>query len=135
MHSEHHHGESFSDRLSAFLLVAYANDTDIEGRWSLPDEDPITPDITATITQREETATASDDDDSASSVCKRNDSPQFATELRTFLLREYGDGTDIDGTWSIAFARESVPSWTVEIVLSKCNIPCDSEVDTALGHD
>lgn len=132
MHIDHHHDDSFSDRLSTFLLVAYANGTDVEGEWSLPDEDPITPDITATVTRRRETTTASN---GASSVWKRNDSPQFATELRTFLLREYGDGTDIDGTWSIAFARESVPSWTVEIVLSECTIPCDSEVDTSHGHD
>lgn len=132
MLNEHHQGDSFSDRLSAFLLVAYANGTDVEGKWSLPDEDPITPDITATVTRREETTTASN---GASSVCKRNDSPQFATQLRTFLLREYGDGTGIDGTWTIAFARKSVPSWTVEIVLSECDIPCDSEIDTPLEHD
>lgn len=135
MRSEHPHGDSFPDRLSAFLLVAYANGTDVKGRWSLPDEDPITPDITVTVTRRGETATASDGNDGTSTACNRDDSSQFATRLRTFLLREYGDGTSIDGTWTVAFARESVPTWTVKIVLSGCDIPLGSGCDIPLEHD
>jgi hypothetical protein len=135
MRSEHHHGDSFSDRLSAFLLVAYANGTNVEGQWSLPDEDPIMPDITVTVARNEENTIAPNGKDGASSACKRNDSPQFATQLETFLLCEYGDGTDISGMWTVVFARERIPSWTVEITLSECDIPLDSEAGTPVEHD
>ncbi|MFU8867564.1 hypothetical protein [Natronococcus sp.] len=114
--------------------MAYANDTDVEGRWSFHDENPLTPDITVTVTRRGETTTAFDGDDGASSAYERTDSSQFAARFRTFLLREYGDGTGIDGTWTIVFERGSVPSWTVEIVLSECDVPLDSEVDTPSKH-
>lgn len=106
-------GETFRRDLGRLLLLAYASGEDVEGEWHLMDTDRMVPDVTVAVTRL----------DSGPSVPAFGEAATFApagpsgfkTRLQRFVLERFADGTDIEGTWEISFARESVPTWEVTV--------------------
>ncbi|WP_129117040.1 hypothetical protein [Halegenticoccus tardaugens] len=98
--------DGFEARLRRFVLCAFADGVDVEGEWHLPYDDPVTPDLTVVITQVEPPRIGGQE-----SV----DDDGFGEELQRFLLREYGEETDIEGTWKLRFAADAVPGWDVTV--------------------
>lgn len=101
--------ETFEDRLARFLLVAFARGVDVEGTWKLAGDDPVISELRGSITRTGEGPTLAE---------PQADDPVFADQFETFLLEEFAEGVDVEGTWAVRFSRPEIPAWDVDITFS-----------------
>ncbi len=106
----------FEERLGRFLLYAFADGTDVTGEWHLPYDDPVTPDLTVRIAQVDPPRLGE------FPPRRLDDEGGFGRELRRFLLEEYGEESDIEGTWNVRFAADAVPGWDVTVLVESVDV-------------
>ncbi len=99
------HPDTFKERLSTFLLTAFATGVDVKGTWDVADSDPTFPGFEVTITRS----------DAGPTLPQMTDDPTFEDALEDLLLREFAAGTDVEGHWAVRFSRPELPAWDVEI--------------------
>ena len=114
--------DDFADRLGSFLLEAFASGVDVEGTWTMASDDPVLSTIRVTITRVDTGPTLSP---------HRTDASGFADAFEAFLLGEFANGADVEGSWTIHFARSTIPTWDVDIDFS----PVEREQLTAGPDD
>lgn len=102
--------DTFDGRLARLLLVAFARGVDVEGSWTLATDDRVISPLSVTIARA---------DVGPSLAEPTSDEPAFADALEHFLLAEFADGVDIEGSWSLRFARQQIPAWDVEVEFSE----------------
>lgn len=102
--------ETFEGRLARLLLVAFARGVDVEGTWDLATDDPIIAPLSVTIARADVGPTLTE---------PTADEPGFADALEHFLLTEFADGVDVEGSWSLRFARQQIPAWDVEVAFDE----------------
>lgn len=98
--------ETFEGRLERFLLVAFARGVDVEGTWELATGDPVIAPLSVTVARADVGPTLTQ---------ATGDDPTFADALEHFLLTEFADGVDIEGSWAVRFARQPIPAWDVDV--------------------
>lgn len=105
--------EPFEREFGRFLLVAYASGDDVEGEWHLMDTDRMVPDINVIVTRLDSGPPVPAFGDGATFT--PSGPADFKRRLQAFVLEQFADGADIEGTWNIRFARGSLPDWEVSI--------------------
>lgn len=108
MPEPHLHEDTFETRLSLFLLEAYAAGIDPEGRWTVAEPDPLVPSIDVAVRTVEPGAPAT-------SYHGGYGHEPFVAELRSLLYDEFGEGTGIEGEWTVSFLHSELPKWAVWI--------------------
>lgn len=108
--------EPFERQLGRFLLVAYASGDDVEGEWHLLDTDPMVPDVTVIVTPIDSGPASPSSSEEATFT--PNGPTDFKSRFQTFVLERFANNDDIEGTWVVRYARESLPDWEVSISTS-----------------
>jgi hypothetical protein len=106
--------EGFVDRLGHLLLVAFAAGKPIEGEYDLAVEAELIPEVRVSILREQP-----GDENPSESATVELDVDGFETALETFLLAEYARGIEIDGVWTVRYARSSLPEWSVDVEVSE----------------
>ena len=104
--------DDFTTRLGWIFLRAYADGTHVQGEWALLDAHEEVPDVMVEVDATSESYDALGGGETNSQAITA-----FKSALQSFLLREFGTGTDITGTHRIRFVPNSLPAWNVTIRL------------------
>lgn len=103
--------EDFATRLGAFLLSAFAAGYEIEGEWHVATTDDVVPDFVVVVIRDD--VRWGDRLEESEVTFERCSSPAFRSILKQFFLVEFAHGEDIEGMWTIRYAWEELPQWTV----------------------
>jgi len=109
-----HVSEGFVDRLGHLLLVVFAAGDPIEGEYDLATEAELIPAIRVSILREEP-----GEEHASEPPTVELGVDGFETALETFLLAEYARGIEIDGVWTVRYARSSLPEWSVDVEVSE----------------
>lgn len=127
--SENGDDEGFETRLGRVLLVAFAAGESVEGNWQLTFDDDFVPDVRVSVLRVDPEGDAP----STETTFEPAGYDDFETELRSFLLGEFADGTRIEGSWTVRYAREALPAWDVYVEVNDADaglgdVPSDADL-------